>query len=145
MTDVSTQQTGSSATKEISVTTAIVIDENVLGISFGSIEGHDVENPICGACGQYNALGIMFGLIAKGVDGKICEACGEKSGQYGVSLARLVEGLEEIDSALASSTPDDQLVLLKMAHEALGWLVDRYASTVAEADVVPGKPSSPIA
>lgn len=98
----------------------LLLDEEDLQLSAGYVNGYDPTNPICGLCGERETIGVVFGVCAKGVTGRLCGDCAGRVGPLGEALVDLVDGLETI--ACASADPDRRGQILELAVRALQWV-----------------------
>lgn len=102
---------------------AFLLDEDDLQLSAGILPGYDPTNPLCGLCGEHESVGVVIGIIAKGVTGRLCEDCAERVGPLGEALVGLVDGLETIAAAVREPV-DRRTDLLVLAAKALRWMSD---------------------
>lgn len=102
---------------------AFLMSEDDLKLSAGLLPGYDPTDPICGACGERETHGVVFGIVAAGVVGRLCGECAEQTGPLGAALVGLVDGLEAIAAAVAEPV-DRRTDLLTLAAKALRWVSD---------------------
>lgn len=111
------------------------IDPSSLIVTYGQPDAEAFEplDPICGRCGAPYDPGLAFRVAIDGQPGKVCTDCldGAGDGTYPAALARLLQSLEDIESAIGNASARMRPALLGIAGQALAWLVDFYGAALS--------------